>query len=56
MDVEHGENAVPPNEITVRIAADLLRGKPAVLFCGAPVHAVRNVMGTRADPILVTRH
>ena len=39
MDVERGENAVPPNEITVRIAANLLRGKPAAFFCGAPVHA-----------------
>ena len=56
VDVERGENAVPPNEISVRIAATLLRGKPAAFFCGAPVHASRNVIGTRAYPTLVTRH
>ena len=56
MDVERGENAVPPNEISVRIAAILLHGKPAAFFGGAPVHALRNVMEKRAEPKLVTRH
>ena len=56
MDLEADENAVPPNEISVRIAAAPLRGKPAAFFCGAPVHALRNVMEKRAEPKLVTRH
>ena len=48
MDLEAGENAVPPNEISVRIAAILLRRKPAAFFGGAPVHALRNVMDGEA--------